>query len=213
LTEDPTKGHRWFAAFYSFLSSKEEKGEVMKRLRPRLQGAASGKTLEVGIGPGAGLEYYAPDVELTAVEPDPFMRERCRKRIEELGLEVDLREGAAERLPFSDESFDSVVCSLVLCSVRSPEAALSELKRVLKLGGKYYFYEHVRYPSGLLGRIQDLVRPLWSWTGAGCHPNRRTWETIENAGFSKVELENIKTVPRVPPLILVRPHIIGSTTK
>lgn len=206
------EGHRWFSAFYTWLSRQAEK-TVMPRIRPKLQGCATGKVVEIGIGPGNGLSYYSPAVELTAVEPDPFMLERARQKALEESRQVEFHQAHVEALPLSDASFDSAVVSLVLCSVGDQKQALAEIKRVLRPGGSVYFFEHVRYGNPVGALFQDLVAPLWSWMGAGCHPNRNTGKAIKEAGFSEVDYASETTVPMIPPLCLVRPHILGWARK
>ncbi|MPZ24750.1 MAG: methyltransferase domain-containing protein [Dehalococcoidia bacterium] len=210
LTEE--KGHRCFAGFYDRLSRRAE-STFMREVRPRVQGAARGRTLEIGLGTGAGLPYYPADVTLVAVEPDPYMFKKARDNIADLKREVELQQAPAEDLPFPGESFDTVVTTLVLCSVTSQMKALGEIKRVLKPGGRYHFYEHVRYRNPIGGFAQDLVRPIWSQFGGGCSPNRRTWEAIEQAGFDEVSIEHESPIPPIPPLCFVRPHIIGFARK
>src|SRR5258708_5314923 len=132
-----------------------------------------------------------------------------QREAERLGLTVELREGQAERLVAADNSMDAVVGTLVLCSVRNQQTALQEILRVLKPGGRFVFIEHVAAPRGTgLRRIQNLTRSLYQLTGDGCHPNRETWTTIENAGFGEVQLEHIRI--DVP---IVGTHIAGFAVK
>ena len=183
------KGHRWFAAMYDRLMRGSERKFLAKH-RPHIVGDASGQVLEVGAGTGASFPYYEKAEKVIATEPDPFMLERARRRLQELGLaHVDLAQHPAEELPFDDHSFDHVVSSLVFCTVSDPRRSLSEVKRVLKPGGTFRFIEHVRFDSGLRGSIQDFITPVWSWVGAGCHPNRRTLESIGEAGFDVQEVQ------------------------
>jgi len=100
---------------------------------------------------------------------------------------IELRQAGAEELPFEDASFDTVVSTLVFCSVGDPSRGLAEVRRVLKPGGTFRFVEHVRADGGWKARVQDAIVPLWGWLGAGCHPNRRTLETMKAAGFEIVE--------------------------
>jgi ubiquinone/menaquinone biosynthesis C-methylase UbiE len=112
-------------------------------------------------------------------------------------------------LPFDDDSFDTVVSTLVMCSVRDPAKALSEVRRVLKPEGEYRFYDHVRYDHAFGAFWQDLVTPVWRWFGAGCHPNRDVAQFIRDAGFDIIQLELTKPLPPIPPMVFSRPHIKG----
>jgi len=197
----PEKGHRWFAAMYDRTVGGTER-QVGPRARPRLMGEARGRVLEVGAGTGASFSYYPPDAQLTAIEPDPHMLERARKRLVDLGRpDVELHQAPAEQLPFEDASFDHVVTSLVLCTVRDQPGALREARRVLKPDGTLRFLEHVRNDeSRFWGTVQDAITPVWRWFGAGCHPNRRTQRAIEAAGFTIEWLETVRIGPGTPAI-------------
>jgi ubiquinone/menaquinone biosynthesis C-methylase UbiE len=134
------------------------------------------------------------------------MRRRARRRADELGRNVTLVDGPAEQLPFEDDTFDTVVSLAVLCSVDDPPRVLAEIRRVLKPGGRFIFLEHVRSDEPNLAHWQERLARPWGWAAGGCHPNRRTLETIEAAGFEPVELER-KDLPDIPRL--VRPHVVG----
>ncbi|HEV8635333.1 MAG TPA: class I SAM-dependent methyltransferase [Chloroflexota bacterium] len=192
----PTKGHPWFAAFYDLLSRGEEE-RIVAPLRRWVVGEATGRVLEIGAGTGLSFPYYRRDVQLVATEPGPYMLRRARRRAAALGLPVEFHAAPAEALPLPDASFDAVVCTLVLCTVADPVRALGEVRRVLKPEGTFRFIEHVR-GHGWLGRAHDLVTPVWRRIGAGCHPNRRTGETIEAAGFRTVRLEEGRLPPGLP---------------
>ncbi|HEY8767601.1 MAG TPA: class I SAM-dependent methyltransferase [Dehalococcoidia bacterium] len=121
-------------------------------------------------------------------EPDPFMLEKAKKRLQELGpTNIELVQFPAENIPYEDGSFDHVVSSMVFCSVGEPKRALAEVRRVLKPTGTFRFIEHVRARNPVWGRLQDLIVPFWSWLGAGCHPNRRTLDSMTEAGLEVTE--------------------------
>ena len=195
------KGHRWFAAMYDRTVGGSEQ-RFGTKIRSRIMGEAQGRVLEIGIGTGASLSYYPAGAQVIGTEPDPYMLERARKHLAELGLSnVELRQGPAEELPFDDSSFDHVVTSLVLCTVRDQPRALAEAKRVLKPDGTFRFWEHVRNDeSRLWGTVQDVITPVWRWCAAGCHPNRRTRAGIEEAGFRIEWLEEIRIGPGTPAI-------------
>ena len=202
------KGHRWFAAVYDLMAAPEER-RFMGDVRAELAGGTQGKVLEIGAGTGLNFPYYRNDAEVIASEPDPYMRQRAQRRLAESRKRIDLREATAEELPFESDSFDSVVGTLVMCSVPHPQRALAEIRRVLKPGGEYRFYEHVRYENAFGAFWQDAVSPVWRWFAAGCHPNRNTVQAIKDAGFSITQLEKTKPLPPVPPMIFSRLHVKG----
>ena len=202
------KGHQLFAAVYDRLMASPERS-YMKGVRREIVGGAGGRILEIGAGTGSSFPYYRDDVEVVATEPDPFMLRRAERRARETGRSIELRQAPAEALPFEDGSFDTVVATLVLCTVTDPAKALSEIKRVLKPKGQLRFYEHVRYEHAFGALWQDLITPVWRWFAAGCHPNRDTAGAIRKAGFSIQQLDMTKPVPPLPPMIFARPHIMG----
>jgi ubiquinone/menaquinone biosynthesis C-methylase UbiE len=137
------------------------------------------------------------------------MLERARRNLEKLGLDIELRQAAAEELPFEDSSFDTVISIWALCTVRDLERSLREIHRVLKPSGQLRFYEHVRFNNRLAALMQDVVTPVWSWLGAGCHPNRDVGSAIQSAGFRLAELRRLHPSIPIPPVCIVDPHILG----
>lgn len=183
-----TRGHRWFAALYDPLTWWAER-RVLPPIRRRLAGEATGRVLEVGPGTGANFPYYPPTAgPVVAAEPDPCMLRRAVRRARGSERRILLCQAEAEALPFIAGAFEAVVVTLVLCSVGDQDRALAEARRVLRPGGTLRFLEHVR-GAGRVGRLQDLVTPVWRRVGAGCHPNRRTEQAIAAAGFRTQELE------------------------
>lgn len=203
---------RLFASAYDrVLAGSERAG--LAALRRELLSHARGRTLEVGAGTGLNLPHYpATLTELTLVEPDPEMMKRLERRVASQRrsggaqpFPVRCVSAAAERLPFPDDAFDTVVCTLVLCTVEDPVRTLRELRRVLAPGGHLLFLEHVRSGDPALARWQDRLEPLWRRLGRGCRCNRSTLETIEATGFSVLNVEHRrmpKAIPIVAPLIV-----------
>jgi ubiquinone/menaquinone biosynthesis C-methylase UbiE len=191
------KGHRTFAAFWDWAVRHESRRE--RELRSAAAGSVSGRVLELGVGVGANWAFLPPDIEYTAIDPDPHMLERARKRAEEKGEARDLRQAAAEDLPFPDGSFDAVLVTLTLCSVDDPARALAEAWRVLKPGGRLVFFEHVRPGGRVAGRLTDLITPAWRRIGGGCHPNRRTEASIADAGFQieRIQRQRLNGLPMI----------------
>jgi SAM-dependent methyltransferase len=176
--------------------------------RAALLAEARGRVLEVGAGTGLNLRYYPAEVdEIVATDPEAGMMRRAEAKAAELDRPVSFVEASAEELPFADEEFNTVVCTLVLCSVDDQGRALAQIRRVLKPDGRFLFLEHVRADDPKLARWQDRLDRPWSATiGQGCHPNRRTLPSIESAGF-EVELIERGTLPKSPPI--TRPTITG----
>ncbi|MDA8358183.1 MAG: class I SAM-dependent methyltransferase [Actinomycetota bacterium] len=196
------KGHRVFAAVYDRLNAGAERTWLGKR-RADLVARATGQVLEIGAGTGANLAHYRDVERVVAAEPDPAMRARLRSRLDRAAVPVKVSDAPAEHLGLRDASIDTVVCTLVLCSVADPDATLAELRRVLRPGGQLLVLEHVR-GEGRRARWQDRVTPLWRRVGAGCHPNRDTVAAIERAGFHLEHQERFDP-PRVPAII--RPFV------
>jgi ubiquinone/menaquinone biosynthesis C-methylase UbiE len=196
---------RLFAAVYDPLSARTEE-KFGGQLKRELLVNASERVLEIGVGTGLSFAHYPAVDELVGVDPSEPMLRRARRRAAELGRDVALVEAPAEALPFEDESFDTVVSLAVLCSVADPQRALSEIRRVLRPGGRFVFLEHVRSSDPTLARWQDRLERPWGWIAGGCHPNRRTLEAIVDAGFNVADVEH-EELPGIPRL--VRPNIKG----
>ncbi|MDA8057813.1 MAG: class I SAM-dependent methyltransferase [Actinomycetota bacterium] len=191
------------------MTGVEEAG--LSRWRAELLGEASGATLELGAGTGRNLAFYPDDVSrLVLAEPDRSMRTRLRRAVVSTHRPrpVEVVDAPAEALPFEDASFDTVVATLVLCSVRDPERALCEVRRVLRPEGRFLFIEHVAAedrPPRL--RWQQRVEPVWRAVAGNCHLTRRTETAITAAGLTveRVERASMRKAPS-----FVRPTIRGS---
>jgi len=186
-------GHRWFAAMYDLVTRGSERS-VLQHLRPLVAGGAAGQVLEIGVGTGANFPYYMEAAKIVATDPNPFMLQRAKKRARDVGLAVEFHQCPAEALPFANASFDTVISTLVLCSVSDQALTLAEIKRVLKPSGAFRFIEHVRADRSFTGQVQDFLTPVWRWFGAGCHLNRQTAASIKGAGFEIVELQQRRLV-------------------
>ena len=197
-------GHPIFAALYDRLGGVAERGWLGDR-RARLLVGASGQVLEIGGGTGANLPHYRRAGRVVVAEPDPYMREKLRRKLGTAPVPVDVSEAGAESLPFPDGSFDAVVSTLVLCTVPDQGAALAEVRRVLRPGGRLLFIEHVR-AEGYAARVQDGILPVWRRLLAGCHPNRDTPRSIREAGF---EIGALETFLPPGPLTGLVPHVQG----
>jgi ubiquinone/menaquinone biosynthesis C-methylase UbiE len=153
--------------------------------RHTLLSGLSGRVLEVGCATGVNFPFYPPSVtELVAVEPEPYLRAGAEAAAGDAPVPVRLIDGQAEALPLADASFDVVVFSLVLCSVRSQPDALGEAWRVLRPGGELRFYEHVAATGRVpLALEQALDRTFWPHAFGNCHTARDTASAINAAGF------------------------------
>ncbi len=201
-----TGEHPIFARIYDRALKSVEEGGLAERRR-KLLAEASGRTLDLGAGTGANLPHYPEAVtELVLAEPDPHMAKRLRAHVEaeRPDIPVEVIEAPAEDLPFDDASFETVVSTLVLCTVEDPAQALAEVKRVLDEDGAFVFIEHVRSDRPRLARVQDLLERPWGFFAGGCHPNRRTGDAVADAGLwierlDKGELDKMAFVAK--PLI------------
>lgn len=158
---------------------------------------AGGDTLEVAIGTGRNLPFYPEGVRLTGIELSPAMLAIARDRAARLGAKVDLKEGNAEALPFADNSFDSVVCALSLCTIPDHAKAISEMARVLKPGGKLLLLDHIGSRIRPVWAVQRLLEMLTARNGE--YMTRRPLPMLADAGLRVVESEQLKwgTVERV----------------
>jgi ubiquinone/menaquinone biosynthesis C-methylase UbiE len=223
---DATWG-RAFARFYDrALKATEENG--LRAMRTELLAEARGRVIEIGAGTGVNVELYGEIEDLTLVEPDPHMAARLRERLKAgeggavasgtspaadeataatLPAPKHLIEAPAESLPFADDTFDTAVATLVLCTIPDPVAAIAELARVLKPGGRLLFIEHVRSEDPERARWQDRLEKPWRFIADGCHCNRDTEANLRASAFAVESVEHGK-MPKAMPI--VRPLIRGT---
>jgi len=159
----------------------------VRRWRRSLAELAGGRVLEVGCGTGQMFPLYPEPAEIFGLEPNFAALDRARRR----GPRIRLLLGTAEQLPFPEASFDTVVSGLVFCSVPDPDRGLAEIRRVLKPDGRLLMLEHVHARSRPGRFLLDALQPPWTWITGGCHPNRDTEKSVENAGFC-IERANYK---------------------
>jgi ubiquinone/menaquinone biosynthesis C-methylase UbiE len=152
---------------------------------------AQGEVLEVAIGTGRNFAFYPEGVHLTGIDLSPAMLERARQRARELGMEVDLREADAQDLPFPDESFDTVVCTLSLCNIPDDRKAVAEMKRVLRPGGRLLLLDHIRAASGLGRAVQGALEVV-TVRLEGEHLLRRPLEHVRAEGLRIEEQKRYK---------------------
>jgi len=206
-TEQPTSLYERFSAriYDPFVWLGERRG--MARRRRELLAAAQGRVLEIGAGTGLNVPHYPAGLdELVLSEPVASMARRLERRAAKQPEQPRVIVAPAERLPFPDDAFDTVVSTLVLCTVPQPDRALAEIRRVLKPGGMLLFIEHVRSDVERWGRWQDRLARPWAAFASGCRCNRNTLDLLEASGMraSEVSWSKWSGMPR-----LVRPLAVG----
>ena len=160
------------------------------RYRDRVIPAAEGRVLEIGIGSGLNLPFYAASVErVIGLDPSPKLLAMARELARAAPVPIELIESSAEAIPLSDASVHTVVTTWTLCSIPDVTRALREMRRVLKGGGRLLFVEHGRAPQSGVRWWQDRLTPIWRPLSGGCHLNRAIGELIEGAGFRLERLE------------------------
>jgi ubiquinone/menaquinone biosynthesis C-methylase UbiE len=152
---------------------------------------STGQTLELAIGTGLNLAFYPPGVKLTGIDLTPAMLAIAGRRAHALGVQVDLRRGDAQALDFGDEQFDTVVCTLALCTIPDEHRALAEAYRVLRPGGQLLLLEHVRSPAAPVRWAERLLEPLLVRL-VGDHLLRDPLDYVEAVGFSIGRCERSK---------------------
>jgi ubiquinone/menaquinone biosynthesis C-methylase UbiE len=174
----------------------------LQALRTRALDASRGQVLELGFGTGLNLPHYPAAVQrIVAVDPSPGMAALARARMARASIDIEHHRITAEELPFDAASFDSVVCTLTLCSIPQVEAALAEVRRVLKPGGQFLFFEHGRHPDARISRWQDRLNPAWGRLFGGCNINRDVRLLVQGSGLTLTELDN--------PILNAAPAFVG----
>src|SRR3954463_8603228 len=182
----------------------------MRRRRRTLVADAHGFVVEIGAGTGLNTAHYSDAVdELVLTEPEPGMRLKLARRLERRGRTARISDASAQRLPFADASVDTVVATLVLCTVEDPESALREIARILRPDGQLLFIEHVRASSRFLAKCQDYLFEPWRRFACGCCCNRPTVDLMRACGF---EVAADEFVWRGMPTI-VHPLVVGRASR
>jgi ubiquinone/menaquinone biosynthesis C-methylase UbiE len=156
----------------------------LARYRRAVLETARGVVLEVGVGSGLNLPLYAGAVNrVIALDPSPALLGLARQRVQEAAIPVSLVRASAERMPFPEAVFDTLVMTWTLCSISDPRSALIEMRRVLKPDGRLLFVEHGLSPDAGVARWQRRLTPCWSRLSGGCHLDRKSDDLIREAGF------------------------------
>jgi SAM-dependent methyltransferase len=194
-----------FARIYDpFLWLAERRG--LRNHREEVLTNARGLTLEIGSGTGLNLPHYPRSLDrLVLAEPDAAMRARLRSRLADLECPASVSDAVAERLPFANGTVDTVVSTLVLCTVDDPRLALSEIARVLAPDGQLLFIEHIRSGSRARARWQDRLEAPWRAFAGGCRCNRATLTLMAECGF---EFDVSEATWRGMPAV-VKPLVYG----
>ena len=162
-----------------------------RRIRTRYVAGIEGVVLEIGFGSGLNVPHYPVTVSrVLAVDPATVGRKLAQGRIDERGVEVEFVGLEGEALPVDDASVDSVLSTFTLCTIPGVEQALSEIRRVLRPGGRFHFIEHGRSPDARVARRQDRFNPVQRFVAGGCNMNRPIDTLVEGAGFTLETLEH-----------------------
>ena len=161
--------------------------------RQKVVPQATGRVLEVGMGSGLNLQFYNPSqVEFVwGLEPSLGMRHRAEQRVREAPFEIRWLDLPGEEIPLEDESADTIVVTYTLCSIPDVNAALMQMRRVLRPGGKLLFVEHGLAPDPKVQTWQHRINPTWKVIAGGCHLNRDMPSLLRHAGFALQELETM----------------------
>jgi SAM-dependent methyltransferase len=195
-----TVDNPFFARLWMVISAHET--DAMKALRRENLDGLSGRVLEVGAGTGTNFELYPDTVtEVVAVEPERRLAELARQAAAAARVPVTVSTDTVEQyLAAGGETFDAVVCSLVLCSVEEPDSVLRQLLSLLRPGGQLRYLEHIAGsgPRASLQKFADAT--LWPRISGNCHAHRHTEAAIVGAGFDIEGARREWTMPRWVPL-------------
>ncbi|PIC66692.1 SAM-dependent methyltransferase [Sporosarcina sp. P21c] len=162
-----------------------------KKVRTEIIRNARGNVLEIGSGTGINFPYYRQASHVTAIEPNPEMSSRAMRRGRSAHVPITLYEANAEILPFADNSFDTIISTLVFCTIPDPLRALKEIQRVSKQDATILFFEHVKMKQPTLAKAQDVLNPLWGKICDGCQLNRDTLSVVYDSGICVEEIESL----------------------
>ncbi|MGW3513451.1 class I SAM-dependent methyltransferase [Streptomyces sp. NPDC000994] len=210
----PQVRHPVFARFYARVAGPGLERAGITRYRKRLVAGLSGRVIEIGAGNGLNFPHYPAEVRrVLAVEPEPRLRALAAEAARAVPAEVEVVDGRAEQLPVPDASFDAAVVCLTLCSVADPAAALAEIHRVLRPGGRMRFFEHVQADTPGMRRVQRAVdATFWPLLCGGCHTGRDTQSAITAAGFTLTEEERF-AFPETRLPLPAATHILGTAER
>jgi ubiquinone/menaquinone biosynthesis C-methylase UbiE len=163
---------------------------------------AEGNVLEIGIGSGLNIPLYDTDLvkKIVGVDPSAAMHSLAKERINESPVSIEFISADAAEIPLQDQSIDTIVCTYTLCSVSNPQQVLKEVKRLLKLGGKFLFSEHGNAPDESVVKFQHKLEPIWKFLADGCHLTRSIPDLLDE---SDMKIDKIETMylPKTPRFV------------
>ena len=162
---------------------------TFKDIRRDLISRAKGKVIELGSGTGVNFPFYQNVKSVTAIEPNPYMIQRSERNKKMASVPIEIIQTSAERLPFEDHAYDTVVATLVFCTIPDVEKALNEVRRICKSNGKILLFEHVKMEQPILANMQIILTPFWKKVCDGCCLNRETVRVLKSNGFHIVEMK------------------------
>lgn len=171
-----------FPALYDIAMKPFEKTRFEK-IRVNLVRKAQGHVLEIGFGTGANFRYYRDVKRVDAIEPNPEMSKHAEKRIKNAQVPIFTYKAIAEELPFEDNRFETVIATLVFCTIPYPIKALEEIQRTSKSGARVLLFEHVKVDREAIGKAQEVLTPVWKKLCDGCHLDRDTLELVKRSGL------------------------------
>lgn len=180
---------RLFANGYDYFMRPLEKRKF-KQIRRELIAKAHGQVLEIGAGTGVNFPFYQHVEKVTAIEPNPYMIDNSQSKQNEATIPIELIQATAENLPFPDNTFDTVVATLVFCTIPDPETAILEIIRVCKPSARVLFFEHVKMDNKFLAVLQECLTPGWKKICDGCCLNRDTLGLIKSHHLKIVKVNN-----------------------
>lgn len=201
----------WFmATLYDPFMARTEQA-CLGAWRAELLSSARGRVLEIGAGTGANIAHYPEDVELTLVEPDPHMRSRLEAALAEANREARIVEGTLSDVEDREQAYDTIVSTLVLCSVEDVDSVVGQIFKALKPDGRLLFLEHVGAAQDTSRRRwQERIEPVWKHLAEGCHLCRDTEAALERAGFEIVAITRESLRKALP---FLRPSIRGEAIR
>ncbi len=177
-----------FARWYDFFMSPLEQSKF-KKVRIELLASAHGRVLELGSGTGINFPLYRGVDHVMAIEPSQHMIDRSQEKHKQAVVPIEIVKASAEQLPFDDNTFDTVVATLVFCTIPNMKQAIEEMKRVCKPEGEILLFEHVKMENKALSTLQNMLTPAWKKICDGCCLNRETLNTFRAHGMSIEKIE------------------------
>jgi ubiquinone/menaquinone biosynthesis C-methylase UbiE len=169
----------------------------IREVRQRILPLAEGTILEIGVGPGVNFVHYDPAKvsKVYALEPNPGMIRMAERQRRQTELDIEFLDLPGERIPLGDSTVDTVVSTFTLCTIPGVVEAIRGIRRVLRPGGKFIFFEHGLSPDPQVRRWQERTEPLFHWAFEGCHVTRDIPSLIREGGFTIEQMETAYLAP------------------